>query len=158
MATIRVVGSPNVITAEVGSSLLENFLRAGVPISTSCGARAACGLCRVTVLQGMQCLSPLLPTEVHHLGSVAKIVGARLSCQARIVADGDIEVEVPVPVDVAERKREKARRQMLERASAPGGLRDRRSSTSQPGGGPPDRRSQPRPEQIEWRPRKLDKG
>ena len=155
MVTIRVVGSPTVICAEPGTSLLDSFQRAGIPISTSCGARAACGLCRVTVLRGMECLSPLLPEEVHHLGSVAKIVGARLSCQARVIADGEIEVEVPVPVDVVERKREKARRQALDRASSP--KRDRNAPPPQRSSAP-DRKSQsPRVEQVEWRPRKMEK-
>jgi len=128
-------------------------MRAAVPISTSCGARAGCGLCRVTVRSGGELLSPLVPSEIGHLGSVAKIVGMRLACQARIVAEGEIEIDVPPVVDVAARKRDKARKQAIARASSS----HVRGSTDRSATGP-QRRSEPGPssgEQVEWRPRKL---
>jgi ferredoxin len=153
MVTIRMVGSPTVVTAELGTSLMEALNRAGVPVSTSCGGRAACGQCRVTVLRGAQCLSPILCEEIVHLGSVAKIVGTRLACQARLVVDGELELEVPEAVDVAARKRDKARRHALARASSP-----RTRGPERTAGGPPQRRTdpgEPSGEQVEWRPRKL---
>lgn len=153
MVTIRVVGSPTVIVAELGTTLLQTLLGAGVPVSTSCGMRASCGQCRVTVLRGGECLSPLLPEELTHLGSVAKIVGTRLACKATLLADGELEVEIPEAVDVAARKRDKARRHALARASSP----RTRAPTVRTATGP-QRRSEPgepHAEQIEWRPRKL---
>lgn len=153
MTTIRVVGSPTAIMGEQGASLLECLMRAGYPISTSCGARAACGLCRVTVLRGAELLSPLLPSEINHLGSVAKIVGMRLACQARLIAEGEVEIEVPEVVDVVARKRDKARKQAIARASSP----HTRGPTERTATGP-QRKSEPGvmpSEQVEWRPRKL---
>lgn len=153
MVTIRLVGSPTPIACAVGTSLLSALQQAGVPIGTSCGGRAGCGMCRVTVLRGAECLRPIIPEEITHLGSVAKIVGTRLSCQAMLVADGEIEIEVPEAVDVAARKREKARRHALARNSAP----RNRTPTERTATGP-QRRSEPGEptgEQVEWRPRKL---
>jgi ferredoxin, 2Fe-2S len=153
MVTIRVVGSPTILSSALGVTLFEALQRGSVPVGTSCGGRAACGMCRVTVLRGAECLSPILPEEITHLGSVAKIVGTRLSCQARLVADGEIELEVPEAVDVAARKRDKARRHALARNSAP----RTRASTDRTAT-VPQRRSEPgepNGEQVEWRPRKL---
>jgi len=154
MATIRVVGLETVIRAEMGASVLESLTQAGVPVSSSCGARAACGLCRVTVLRGAEMLSPLVAEEINHLGSVAKIVGMRLACQAKVMADGELEIEVPVVVDVAARKRDKARKHALARASSPHHSRGS-SERTMPA---PQRSSEPgngAAEQVEWRPRKL---
>jgi len=153
MARIRVVGCEEEIEAPVGTSLLAALQGASSPISTSCGGRATCGLCRLSVKQGREFLSPVTDEEIGHLGNVAKVVHIRLACQAVITGEGDIEVDVPPVVDIAARKREQTRRGFAERASR---------RRSRPGNGPrpvEDRDSkanQPPPERIEWRPRKLE--
>ena len=91
-------------------SLLEALQRAGHPIATSCGGVATCGLCRLTVARGGELLSPIGPSEITHLGTIARVVGLRLACQARCAEDGDVLVEVPEPEDVAARKARKAER------------------------------------------------
>lgn len=85
-----------VAAAAAGESLFEIGRRNGVPISTSCGGKASCGLCRVVIVEGEQHLSPLGPLERRHLGNVYFITKQRLSCQARLLADdADVTIDVP---------------------------------------------------------------
>lgn len=149
MARIRVVGCEEAYEAPEGSSLLAALQKAKHPISTSCGGRATCGLCQLTVTRGREFLSPVNDEEVAHLGNVAKVVDIRLACQAVIVGDGEIEVDVPPVVDIAARKREQTRRGFAERAIR------RRSRPGSPEAAA-DRPSQQPIERIEWRPRKLE--
>jgi uncharacterized 2Fe-2S/4Fe-4S cluster protein (DUF4445 family) len=79
---------------------------------------ATCGLCRVTVVQRRETLTGLVDGELTHLGSIAKVVGLRLACQARLTGAGDVKVDVPPLEDVAARKARKAERL---RAQRPGG-------------------------------------
>jgi ferredoxin len=140
---VRVASSDRCFDAAEGEDLLEVLQRNAYPIATSCGGVATCGLCRVVIVEGKERLSPIGPAEVHHLGNVAKIIGARLACQSQVRAsEGDIVVDVPSVDDPEERKRRKAERARTERRP----------------------RDEPRPSQrspavpgavIEWRPRKL---
>ena len=75
-----------------GDSVFEVALRAGRPLSSACGAKASCGLCRVKVLGGEEHLSPFNADERKHLGNVYFITKVRLGCQARVAA-GDVIVE-----------------------------------------------------------------
>ncbi len=111
MATITVAGPvERTIEAQPGISLLRALQDAGSPIATSCGGVATCALCRVTVTHGREHLTPLVDTEINHLGTIAKIVGLRLACQAKLTGTGDVRVEVPEVEDVAARKAAKAAR------------------------------------------------
>lgn len=102
------------------SAFLEALQGIGYPIATSCGGRASCGLCRLTIVSGREVLSPIASEEVGHLGNVAKIIGLRLACQARIIGDGEIVIEVPADQSVEARKRHKAERIQRERAQQRG--------------------------------------
>jgi ferredoxin len=142
-----------VTVAPVGTNLLAALQNANHPITTSCGGRATCGLCRLTIVAGRELLRPVNDDEVGHLGNVAKVVDIRLACQAVVIEDGDIEIDIPPVVDVAARKREQTRRGMAERAS-------RRNNQAGRSGNPQvDAEAQGGfkrpPERIEWRPRKL---
>jgi 2Fe-2S ferredoxin len=110
MPRIAIVDSERVIDAPEGTSLLRVLQDAGHPIATSCGGVATCALCRVTVTQGREHLSPLDERELTHLGSIAKIVGLRLACQAKLTGTGDVTLNVPPVDDVAARKAAKAER------------------------------------------------
>jgi len=149
MARIRVVGCEEVYEAPVGTNLLVALQQAKHPISTSCGGRATCGLCQLTVTRGREFLSSVNDEEIAHLGNVAKVVDIRLACQCVIVSEGEIEVDVPPVVDIAARKREQTRRGFAERANR---RRSKPGSTE----ATPERASQPQRERIEWRPRKLE--
>ena len=164
MTTVRIRGSDRVIEASEGDNLLHVLQAAGHPISTSCGGRATCGLCRLTIVGGKALLSPLGPEEIQHLGNVARVIGTRLACQSRVCGEGDIEVDVPPVDDVELRKRNKAERLQRQRALQQG-QRGR--------GGPGPERGAPEPggplghnparptgasPKVEWRPRKLTGG
>ena len=66
-----------------------------VPIATSCNGKASCGLCRVVIVAGEEGLTSMGPLEKRHLGNVYFITKMRLSCQARVITDGEVTVEVP---------------------------------------------------------------
>lgn len=123
MTRIAIAGTDRLLDAPAGSSLLEVLQGAGHPIATSCGGVATCGLCKLTVQQGREHLSPLCQEELNHLGSIAKIVGLRLACQARCLGDGEVRVEVPEVEDVAARKAAKAERLRQLRNGNQGGRR-----------------------------------
>lgn len=117
MPKIAIAGTNRVLEAPEGTSLLAAIQGAGYPIATSCGGVATCALCRVTIREGKENLSPIDPKEITHLGSVAKIIGLRLACQARLTGTGDVTVDVPPVEDVAAKKQAKADRLRALRAS-----------------------------------------
>ncbi len=160
MARIKVRGSDVEFDAPTGTSLLAALQAAGHPISTSCGGRAVCGLCRIMVLSGRELLSPIDAKEITHLGNVAKVIGARLACQSQVTGDGEIEIDVPEVVDHTERKRG----QQLRRASNARASSGRSGDAGRGRGADADagRRASsagtPPGERIEWRPRILQGG
>jgi 2Fe-2S ferredoxin len=82
------------IPCQDGDSIFAIAKQAGIPITTACGAKATCGLCRVKIISGEAHLTPLNDAEKKHLGNVYFITKLRLSCQAR-VSGGDVTVEIP---------------------------------------------------------------
>jgi len=94
----RVTFQPTGVIADgaPGETLFEIGRRNGIPISTSCGGKASCGLCRVVIVAGEQSLSVMGPLERRHLGNVYFITKQRLSCQTRLMSDA-AEVTIDVP-------------------------------------------------------------
>ncbi len=82
------------VPCEEGATIFGVAQGAKIGISTACGAKATCGLCRVKILAGEPYLSPLTATEKKHLGNVYFITKLRLSCQTT-VHNGDVTVEIP---------------------------------------------------------------
>ena len=152
MAKVRIQGTNQLLEASPEANFLEILQAAQFPISTSCGGRASCGLCRLTVTSGKEFLTPLTPAELPHLGNVASIIGTRLACQTRLrSAEGTVEVSVPAVEDVEARKRKKSERLQRERAQQ----RARVSAGNRPEAGP-IAETIARPERPrEWRPRML---
>ncbi len=109
MPKILLAGTDRVLEAPEGTSLLQAIQDGGHPIATSCGGVATCALCRITITAGREHLSPIVPNEIIHLGTVARILNIRLACQAKLTG-GDVTVEVPPVEDVAARKAAKAER------------------------------------------------
>ena len=137
---LRVVGRDEPIVVEEKEDLLDVLQRVGVPVRTSCGGVATCGLCRVTVVDGAKVLTPFKGQEELHLGNVGPIVGLRLACQSRFACDGEVRIDVPPVDDVQARKRRKVER--FREAAGKG------TSVA------PERvERQPK---VEWRPRKLE--
>jgi len=165
MPTVRVRAIPadpalpleeRAVDAAEGEDLLDVLQRNGYPVPTACGGIASCGLCRITVVEGRDHLTPIRAHEVTHLGTVAKVIGLRLACQAKITGPGVI-VSIAETEDVEQRKRRKAARIRAERVR--GESREPRS-VREPA--PPSQRRPPlgardeTREVIEWRPRVLD--
>ncbi len=152
MAKIRVTGTSVEIEAPTGANLLGVLQDAAYPISTSCGGRASCGLCRLTVVSGKEQLNAISANELVHLGNVAKVIGLRLACQTTVQGEGVVEIDVPPFEDVVLRKRNKNRRNVAARPiSRPTSEQNPTdpSSRSSRADAPPDNG------RIEWRPRKL---
>jgi uncharacterized 2Fe-2S/4Fe-4S cluster protein (DUF4445 family) len=81
------------IQCDAGDTIFGVATMARIPISTACGAKATCGLCRVKVISGESHLSPMTDAEKKHLGNVYFITKMRLSCQTRV--SGDVVIEIP---------------------------------------------------------------
>ncbi|GIP37481.1 hypothetical protein J31TS4_07610 [Paenibacillus sp. J31TS4] len=79
------------IDVRPGTTLLDAGRKAGVPIRTRCGGRAACLMCKVRV-PGGEGVTPLARNEKLKLGSLTD-EGYRLACQARVA--GAAVVQVP---------------------------------------------------------------
>jgi uncharacterized 2Fe-2S/4Fe-4S cluster protein (DUF4445 family) len=81
------------VECQIGESVYEIAWRSNAALSSACGAKATCGLCRVKILEGEQLLTPLTDHDKRHLGNVYFLTKVRLGCQARVSADGHIAVE-----------------------------------------------------------------
>jgi ferredoxin len=113
---LRILQSETTLSLHAGEDLLRALQAAGHPISTSCGGRATCGLCRLVVRSGKEHLTPLNSQELIHLGNVARVIGARLACQACVAHEGEILVDVPAVDPIELRKLAKASRIQRQRA------------------------------------------
>jgi len=98
---------PSGVTIKVrrGITLLEAARMANVPIRTRCGGKAACFMCKVKVRAG-SVLKPIEDNERRKLSGLEQ-EGFRLSCQAKVA--GDVEVDVPLDPLRAAVERELAR-------------------------------------------------
>jgi len=77
------------VTVDVlpGRSLLISLLNADQPIHTVCGGKAACGCCRIRILDGGAKLSPVNQYEKARLGLEFIKEGWRLACQVHALRD-----------------------------------------------------------------------
>ncbi|MBW4082844.1 2Fe-2S iron-sulfur cluster-binding protein [Paenibacillus sp. S150] len=92
-----------------GTSLLEASRKAGVAISTRCGGKAGCLMCKVKVEdEYAAALSPAGDAERRKLGNLLD-EGVRLACQAAVW--NDVTVHTPEdPLKAAVRRRLEAAR------------------------------------------------
>lgn len=92
-----------------GTSLLEAARRAGVHITTRCGGKAGCMMCKVNVEASSEAaLRPPGDAERRKLGSLLED-GVRLACQAAVW--NDLTVHTPEdPLKAAVRRRLEAAR------------------------------------------------
>lgn len=79
--------SGRVVTAPIGSSILEAVREAGLPHASVCGGRARCTTCRVRIAGGLQALAPPAALEADALRRIDAAPNVRLACQARPAAD-----------------------------------------------------------------------
>ncbi len=72
-----------VVTASVGSTMLEAIRAAGIPHASVCGGRGRCTTCRVRVSDGGQTLPRPNDTEATALRRIEAPANVRLACQTR---------------------------------------------------------------------------
>jgi len=91
----KVVFLPSNIEAEIApnENLFKAAKRVGVQIPTACNGSGTCGLCRIKIISGEECLNKQTKAEINHLGNVYHINKKRLSCQSKCVKDGIIIVK-----------------------------------------------------------------
>jgi len=87
---IRINGVKELL-AVPGRSLLATLREEQVFLSSGCGGRGACGMCRVKINSGVA--SAFSTTELHWLSEKERSEGFRLACQ--VVVAGDLDIEVP---------------------------------------------------------------
>ena len=95
MAGVTFLPSGQRVECAAGESIFALARRSQIAITTACVGKATCGLCRVKIVGGESLLSPFNADERKHLGNVYFITKVRLSCQAKLVSEGDVTVEVP---------------------------------------------------------------
>jgi Na+-transporting NADH:ubiquinone oxidoreductase subunit F len=72
-----------------GSTLLSSLSDEKIYISSACGGKGSCGVCRIVVVEGG---GAVLPTEESHLSRGDIRSGNRLSCQVKVKRDMKLEI------------------------------------------------------------------
>ncbi|MEM2926633.1 MAG: ASKHA domain-containing protein [Candidatus Bathyarchaeia archaeon] len=75
------------------TTILNALRRFGIGLPSICGGLGTCGKCVVTILEGLENLSPPTEPERRHLSQKAIREGRRLACQARLL--GGVRVMIP---------------------------------------------------------------
>lgn len=84
-----------VVEADVGETICDAALRAGLDIEHACEKSCACTTCHVVVREGFDSLNEMDDLEADMLDKAWGLEpDSRLSCQA-VVADEDLVVEIP---------------------------------------------------------------
>lgn len=81
---VRFFPSGRSIQVDPGTSLFEAVRRAGLPLGSSCRGEAACGWCRVTVLEGRENLAEVGPEEADLLTRIGGDPAERVACLAQV--------------------------------------------------------------------------
>ncbi len=79
-------------TAVVGEKLSKVAQDSKSHVGYVCGGHGICQTCYVTILEGLECLSPLSEIEQAFLSAKQVEAGGRLACQAVIVKEGTLNV------------------------------------------------------------------
>lgn len=91
MPIIRFVKNYPEIQVEKGDFLMASLLSAGLPVASSCNGDGVCAKCRITIVEGMENLSPLNAVETILRDRLKIPRGVRISCQTQV--NGDILVD-----------------------------------------------------------------
>lgn len=73
-------------------TLLSLALRAGIPVGNSCSGRGECFACVVTVLEGLDALTPPTEAERRVLERSQARPDQRLSCQCRATGTATVRI------------------------------------------------------------------
>ena len=82
------------VEAQAGETLLQVSKRCGAGIKYSCDGAPSCAMCRIVVVAGEENLSPIERKEEDLIGTSYFITKNRLSCQARLVGEGEVRVDL----------------------------------------------------------------
>jgi 2Fe-2S ferredoxin len=74
-------------------SIFEAAERVGVEIDNDCSGNGVCGRCVVKIISGEELLNPPTNIEFVHMGNVAYITHKRLSCQCKLIKDGEAVIQ-----------------------------------------------------------------
>jgi ferredoxin len=100
--------------AVIGSYLIDSARRLGVEIYDECGRLGLCDSCAVTIKSGKEFLSEITKAEIEQLSEERRKQGERLTCQAKIIKEGEIVImthEKKDPRTDEERKHEEFRKE-----------------------------------------------
>lgn len=83
------------VNANVGDTILDAALTAGIELPHECGGNCACTTCRVVILAGAEHLSAMEDVEADRLSTAEDSTAAsRLGCQA-IIQSGSLIAQIP---------------------------------------------------------------
>ena len=74
-----------------GTNLMQALLDANIPVASSCHGDGVCCKCVMTILKGLENLSPRNETETELLDRNPLPSEKRVSCQTQVL--GDIEID-----------------------------------------------------------------
>lgn len=104
MAKLRFLPTDICALARPGQTVFELGWKEETHIQSACVGKGTCGLCRVTIVQGEEKLSPYNAVEEKHLGNLYHLTKIRLSCQCKIVADVDSMDDEEIIVEIKPKK------------------------------------------------------
>lgn len=91
MVKVNFVTEGMSVTVERGTTILEAARKLGIIIEAPCNAVGVCGKCKVKVVGGN--VEGIIQDGNHHLSERDKAQGYILACQAKVMADVNIEVK-----------------------------------------------------------------
>lgn len=87
MPAIRFVKKYPELQVESGSILMEELLKAGLPVASSCHGDGICGKCRIQIVSGAENLTRINPIETIVRDRLKIPQEYRVSCQTRVMGD-----------------------------------------------------------------------
>jgi ferredoxin len=90
VATVRFMPSTVAICVSAGTTLFTAALEARLPLGSSCRGAAACGWCRVWVLEGRENLSAVTDREQQLLVRTRAAAEERIACLAEVQASPQV--------------------------------------------------------------------
>lgn len=92
-AQITFYPNKKLIKVTSGSSVLQAVHKARIVMTTRCGGKASCLMCKIQVKEDSRAaLSPPSAAEQHKLGVEELEKGTRLACQCRVLGDAAIHL------------------------------------------------------------------
>jgi len=91
MPTIKFVKNFPALTVPDGAILMEELLRANLPVASSCHGDGICGKCRIKIIEGAENLSKIGSLEQLLRDRLRVPPEFRISCQTQVL--GDITID-----------------------------------------------------------------